>query len=124
MHDRRLVAFALDGDVALPAQPPAAAAQAIEFLQFEVDDDMAEDGAGEYGRCVVCHGFDAISPGMAPDLRASPILASTEAFADIVRDGSRQENGMPVFEHLNDEQLLMIRHYLRREANRALQQSE
>jgi quinohemoprotein ethanol dehydrogenase len=123
-HDRRLVTFALDGDVALPAQPPAAAAQPIEMLQFEVDDEMAEDGAGEYGRCLACHGFDAISPGMAPDLRASPILASTEAFADIVRDGSRQENGMPVFEHLNDEQLLKIRHYLRREANRALQQAE
>ena len=124
VHDRRLVAFSLDGDATLPAQPPAAAAQPIEMLQFEVDDAMAEDGAGEFGRCVVCHGFDAISPGMAPDLRASPILASTEAFADIVRDGSRQENGMPVFEHLNDEQLLKIRHYLRREANRALQQAE
>ena len=58
--------------------------------------------------------------GMAPDLRGSPILASAEAFAEVVRNGSRQVNGMPVFEHLSDEQLLAIRHYVRREAERAL----
>ena len=124
VHTRRLVAFSLAGDTPLPPQPPAAAAAPIEMLQFEIDDALADDGAGEYGRCVVCHGFDAISPGMAPDLRASPILASTETFADIVRDGSRQENGMPAFSHLDDAQLLKIRHYVRREANRALAQSE
>jgi quinohemoprotein ethanol dehydrogenase len=121
VHDRRLVAFSLDGNTALPEQPPSAAAQPIEMLQFEIDYEMAEEGANEYGvRCMVCHGFDAISPGMAPDLRASPILASAEAFADVVRDGSRKVNGMPVFEHLSDEQLLHIRHYVRREAEAAL----
>jgi quinohemoprotein ethanol dehydrogenase len=89
--------------------------------QFEIDDQLADQGASEYGeRCTVCHGFSAISPGMAPDLRASPIIASAAAFADVVRNGSRQANGMPVYVHLDDEQLLMIRHYLRREADRAL----
>mgnify|MGYP007044784133 CR=1 FL=1 len=34
--------------------------------------------------------------------------------------GSRKENGMPVFEQLDDEQLLKIRHYIRREAEKAL----
>ena len=43
------------------------------------------------------------------------------AFADVVRDGSRQRNGMPAYRHLNDEQLLKIRHYVRGEAQRALQ---
>jgi hypothetical protein len=55
------------------------------------------EGTGEYGRCVVFHGFDAISPAMAPDLRASTTLAATDAFADIIRYGSRMEDGMPVF---------------------------
>ena len=120
-HTRRLVAFSLDGETALPPQAAAAAAQPIEMLQFEIDDELAEQGLGEYAsRCMICHGFDAISPGMAPDLRASPILASTDAFADIVRDGSRQPNGMPKYAHLDDEQLLKIRHYVRREAEKAL----
>ena len=120
VHTRRLVAFSLDGDTALPPQPPAAAAQPIEMLQFEIDPVLAEEGAGEFGRCLACHGFDAISPGMAPDLRASALVGSAEAFAEVVRNGALQENGMPVFEHLSDEQLLRLRHYLRREAEKAL----
>jgi len=120
-QSRRLVAFGLDGDIELPSQPPAEEAAPIEMPQFEIDEQLADEGANEYGmRCTVCHGFDAISPGMAPDLRASPILASAAAFADVVRNGSRQANGMPVYAHLDDEQLSMIRHYLRREAERAL----
>ena len=121
VHDRRLVAFSLEGDAVLPPQPPPAEARPIEMLQFEIDDAMADQGAYEYGvRCTVCHGFNAVGAGMAPDLRASPILASEEAFADVVRIGSRQVNGMPVYEHLSDEQLLAIRHYVRREADKAL----
>jgi mono/diheme cytochrome c family protein len=58
---------------------------------------------------------------MAPDLRASALLGSAEAFADVVRDGSRQRNGMPRYKHLSDEQLLKIRHYVRCEAERALE---
>ncbi|MDJ0905774.1 MAG: PQQ-dependent dehydrogenase, methanol/ethanol family [Woeseiaceae bacterium] len=122
VHDRRLVAFSLDGETTLPAQPPAAEAQPIEMLQFEIDAAMADQGAYEYGvRCTVCHGWNAISAGMAPDLRASPILASQEAFASVVRDGSLQVNGMPIFEHLSDDELLAIRHYVRREAEKAIE---
>jgi quinohemoprotein ethanol dehydrogenase len=121
MQDRRLVAFSLDGEQVLPEQPPAAEAQPIEMLQFEIDDAMADQGADEYGvRCTACHGWDAISAGMAPDLRGSPILASEQAFADIVRGGSLQVNGMPVFEHLSDDELLAIRHFVRREAEKAM----
>ena len=120
---RRLVAFSLEGAVQLPAQPAPAPEQPIEILQFEVDPVLADAGAGEFGRCVVCHGFDAISPGMAPDLRASPLVAWDDAFAEVVRNGARMQNGMPRFRHLSDEQLLKIRHYLRREAEKALADS-
>jgi quinohemoprotein ethanol dehydrogenase len=119
-HMRRLIAFSLDGDAQVPAQPAPAPEQALELLQFEIDEQLAAAGADEYGRCGGCHGIEAISPGMAPDLRASAVLASTEAFADVVRTGSRKVNGMPRFAHLTDEQLLKIRHYVRREAGKAL----
>jgi quinohemoprotein ethanol dehydrogenase len=120
---RRLVAFSLEGAVQLPVQPAPAPEQPIEILQFEVDPVLADAGAGEFGRCVVCHGFDAISPGMAPDLRASPLVAWDDAFAEVVSNGARMQNGMPRFRHLSDEQLLKIRHYLRREAEKALADS-
>ena len=120
-QERRLIAFSLDGNATVPPQPPAGAAQPIPMPQFELDEGLASQGYGEYAmRCTVCHGMDARSPGMAPDLRASPVLASAEAFADVVRDGSRLENGMPVYRHLSDEQLLKIRHYVRQQAESAL----
>ena len=122
VQTRRLVAFSLDGGQTLPPQPPPAPSKPVEIAQFEVNADLAEQGWGEYAsRCLACHGLDAVSPGMAPDLRASALLGSAEAFADVVRDGSRQRNGMPRYKHLSDEQLLKIRHYVRREAERALE---
>ena len=91
---------------------------AIDF--FEVDAALAEQGADEYGRCGHCHGPGAKSGGMAPDLRASALVGSAEAFASVVRDGARMPNGMPRYAHLTDEELLALRHYLRREAEAAL----
>ncbi|HSH13598.1 MAG TPA: c-type cytochrome, partial [Desulfurivibrionaceae bacterium] len=124
LQKRRLVAFSLDGKLKLPAQPPPAAAQPVAIPQFEVNQDLADQGGGEYAaRCMVCHGFDAVSPGMAPDLRSSALLGSAEAFAEVVRGGSRQQNGMPAYRHLTDDQLLKIRHYVRREAEQAPQAS-
>ncbi len=100
-------------------------AQPIAMPQFEGIDEIAEQGATEYGaRCMACHGFDAISPGMAADLRASAILASSEAFAGVVRGGSRQMNAMPVFEHLTDSQLTAIWHYVRHQADVALKATQ
>ncbi len=118
---RRLIAFSLDGETTVPPQSPAGAAQPVLMPQFELGEELADQGSGEYaGRCIVCHGFDARSPGMAPDLRASPIIGSANAFADVVRNGSRMENGMPVYRHLTDDQLLKIRHYVRQQAEFAL----
>jgi quinohemoprotein ethanol dehydrogenase len=117
---RRLVTFSLDGNGTLPPQAPPEPARPIVLAQFEVNAELAEQGADEYGRCGHCHGPGAKSGGMAPDLRASAILASAEAFADVVRGGSRMGNGMPRYAHLSDEQLLALRHYLRQEAEQAL----
>lgn len=117
---RRLIAFSLDGNREVPSQVPPGAEQPLSMPQFELDEELSAQGAAEFGRCVSCHGFGALSPGMAPDLRASPILASSEAFADVVRNGGRMANGMPAYRHLSDEQLLKIRHYVRQQAESAL----
>ena len=71
-----------------------------------------------------CHGADAISAGMAPDLRASYMITSDELFNGVVRDGDRAVGGMPAYAHFTDEQLLALRHYIRQQAELALDAQE
>jgi len=77
---------------------------------------LAERGDTEFGRCVGCHGPGAIGAGMAPDLRASEVVGSSEAFDAILRGGSLKQNGMPQFAHLTDQQLIALRHHIRQRA--------
>ncbi len=119
VHERRLVAFSLDGEVALPVLPPPEVPVPIRAADFDVDVAMARQGAGGYRMCVYCHGGGALASGMAPDLRASRVVLSDIAFATVVRDGSRLARGMPAYPELTDEELLTLRHYIRQQAERA-----
>ena len=51
--------------------------------------------------------------GYAPDLRASPIPLSADAFKAVVQGGGLEARGMPRFEELSDDDLTAIRHYIR-----------
>lgn len=117
VHTRRLITFSLDGSTVLPPSPPPTIVSPIEMPEFEISEALAEQGAGEYGRCLLCHGFDAKSAGMAPDLRASAIVGASASFDAIVRGGSLKNNGMPRFANLSDEQLNALRHYIRQQAD-------
>jgi quinohemoprotein ethanol dehydrogenase len=118
-HVRRLVAFSLDGKADLPAQPPPVASSPLAAPFFEIDRTLAVQGADVFGQCVFCHGDGAVSGGAAPDLRASPIPLTAEAFSEVVRKG-RVELGMPAFETLSDQQLEALRHFIRERANLAI----
>ena len=120
VHTRRLVAFSLDGRMTLPPLPPPRVPVPIEAA-FEVDTGLAQQGAAEYGGvCGGCHGTGTIASGMAPDLRASSIVLSADAFASVVRDGIRVDRGMPPYEALTDAQLTALRHYIRQQAEAGL----
>jgi quinohemoprotein ethanol dehydrogenase len=120
VHTRRLVAFSLDGKQTLPPQPDKVIPVPIE-ADFEVDTAAAARGAQLYGeRCAVCHGVGVIAGGLTPDLRASPLVATYEPFASIVRDGIRAMNGMPRYADLTDEELIALQHYVRDQAAVAL----
>ena len=67
-------------------------------------------------QCVVCHGTMAVGVGTAPDLRASAVPTSAEAFRAIVHDGALTAKGMPQFDQIGDAELEAIRHYLRHRA--------
>ncbi len=121
LHQRRLITFALDGKVVVPAQPAPEVAQPIFDKKFKIDDKKAGDGAGTYAvhLCVACHGGSGVAGVKAPDLRASPALlkGNEKMFESIVRGGALLENGMPKFPTLTDEELDSIRHYIRKQAH-------
>lgn len=119
-HTRRLVSFALDGEASIPPQPAAVFVVPLVSEEFVVDSDLAETGMYEYETvCANCHGPGAVAAGMAPDLRASPLVLSAEAFASVVRDGARQFRSMPKYSTLSDADLLALRHYIRQRAESA-----
>jgi len=122
---RRLVTYSLDGKAVLPPQHPPVIPKPIEMAEFTVDAELALAGAYEYAvRCAGCHGFNALASGTAPDLRASYMLEDIEDFDDIVRGGALKPNGMPQFSKLTDKELSQIQHYIRYEAEAAVDKAK
>ena len=125
VHPRRLVTFALGGEVALPPSPPPLIPEPIEAPDFIVDPALAEAGGALFaGKCALCHGFGAVSGGMAPDLRASAVVPSREAFIEVVLGGGRREMGMPQFSGLSEIQAGTLQHYIRAQAESALRNQQ
>jgi quinohemoprotein ethanol dehydrogenase len=120
VHPRRLLTFVLDGAAPLPPTPPRQVAVPLAAPEFKVDAVKVKLGAAQYPRCILCHGFGVVAGGIAPDLRASPVPLSVEAFNHILRDGSLVARGMPRYPELSDEQLDGLRHFLRQKAREAL----
>ncbi|HYP79308.1 MAG TPA: PQQ-dependent dehydrogenase, methanol/ethanol family [Steroidobacteraceae bacterium] len=93
----RLLVYKLGGKVQLPAapamqrppmNPPPATAPAAAIAR----------GATVYDTwCSSCHGAGAIGIGIVPDLRRTPLLASAEAWQQVVIGGERKPRGMASF---------------------------
>ena len=118
---RRLVAFSLEGTATLPPQPPPRVPVPLTAPEFKVDTATAMRGSRVFNaRCLMCHGPGAIAAGQAPDLRASAVVLSAEAFATVVRGGALLQRGMPRFGEFTDDRLEALRHYIRWQASSAL----
>jgi PQQ-dependent dehydrogenase (methanol/ethanol family) len=93
----RVLAFSLDGTVALPAPEPVIASGIPRPPEYEADAAQLARGKDlYYERCAVCHGMDVASGGVLPDLRrAGPETHAT--WDAIVRGGLYRERGMPAF---------------------------
>ncbi|MEQ8234680.1 MAG: c-type cytochrome, partial [Gammaproteobacteria bacterium] len=120
---RRLYTFALDGTQPIPPQTnPPTFPEPLAAPDFVVDASLLDEGSWLYKEsCSMCHGGGAVSGGYAPDLRASPIVLSAEAFKAVVVDGAKRQNGMPDFNDFNDHQLAVLRHYIRHQATQPQQ---
>jgi quinohemoprotein ethanol dehydrogenase len=116
---RMLVAFSLEGTAELSPFMEPTIPTPVE-ADFDVNSQLATMGGQIYGVCARCHGPGLISAGMAPDLRASHLVQSAEAFAGVVRDGNRAVGGMPAYPDFNDLWIEALRHYIRQQAELAL----
>jgi len=76
-------------------------------------------GARAYAQtCTVCHGDQAMSSGLVPNLRHSPILSDADAWNAVVRDGAKASLGMAGYGAIIDAGLSeAIRAYVIAEAN-------
>ncbi|MCA6078747.1 PQQ-dependent dehydrogenase, methanol/ethanol family [Fulvivirga sedimenti] len=123
-QQRRLVTFSLDGTQEMPKLADPVIPKPVDDPDFIVDAALSGLGSANYGRCSACHGSGMVSGGMAPDLRASAVPFSSEAFASVVRDGARVSMGMPQFPDLTDEQLEGLRHFIRDKSRKDLMAAE
>ncbi len=112
---RQIVTFALDGTGRLAPPEPAKPLSSPPDPAFQANPDLEAKGAKEFGMdgCLVCHGWNAVGGGAAPDLRTSPFPANKASFHAVLHDGILVSNGMPAFPELTDAQIDAIRQYLR-----------
>ncbi len=108
----RILAFKLNGDAELPARP--APPEAPEAPAIFGGEEQIAAGGSLYGKsCAICHGVAAISGGVLPDLRRSPMIGSAEAFHSVVIDGAMVDRGMAGWsEVLSDEDAEAIRAFI------------
>ena len=119
IHMRRLVSFALDADTKLPRQPPPHTVTPLVERGFEINSTAAARGQTVWNEngCGNCHGKNVVAAGMAPDLRASAVPLSPEAFTSVVRDGVRTARMMPGNPLLSDSHLEDLMHFIRQQAH-------
>jgi quinohemoprotein ethanol dehydrogenase len=117
----RILTFKLNGTATLPSNlwkkpRPATIVPAKTWTEATVKEGEKEYAAGN---CVFCHGFSAISNGVVPDLRRSPIIADADAFRTVVLGGVLESQGMPnMTGRVTPEQVEAIRAFI---ADRARQ---
>ncbi|MBT4521938.1 MAG: PQQ-binding-like beta-propeller repeat protein, partial [Halieaceae bacterium] len=71
--------------------------------------------------CMGCHGLNAVSGLLIPDLRGSPWIQQSEGWNSVVMEGALRKNGMAAFKGLISEQeSLAIRAYVIQQSWRAL----
>jgi quinohemoprotein ethanol dehydrogenase len=114
----RLLVFKLGAAGKLP-NPPPMADRVLDPPPFTGNAAQFARGEVLYARyCGVCHGGEAISGGMVPDLRHSPTLGSSDAIKSIVIDGALKHNGMVSFkEAIAPDDAEALRHYMIKRAN-------
>ena len=120
---RRLLVFALGAHETLHIVPPSSPEQPLDDAGLKIDQTAADAGNVLFNSsCHLCHGFAAVSGGVAPDLRASNLALDPQGFAHVVKDGLLESRGMPRFADLRDDEVQSLYWYVRQRARADRQQ--
>jgi PQQ-dependent dehydrogenase (methanol/ethanol family) len=109
----RLLVFALGGKARIPTITTAARERPASIAVPAATPQALLLGAVTYARrCSMCHGAEAASGGLAPDLRYSQ-PAAFDRYDQIVMGGALAARGMPSFAgFINEAELAAIRNYV------------
>jgi quinohemoprotein ethanol dehydrogenase len=115
----RVLVFKLGAEGVLADVPEASFVSPIIPALLGVSDEVITKGKRNYANsCMVCHGAQAYSSGLIPNLRFSAITANKQAWHNVVARGALAQQGMPNFgEVFDDETIEAIRAYVILEAN-------
>jgi quinohemoprotein ethanol dehydrogenase len=114
----RVFAFKIGGTSAMPPPGPAPRESGEPPPDVASAADVAAGKVLFHNNCGTCHGDTAVSSGVLPDLRYSPMLGSAEAFVKAARDGVLEERGMAGFAaELSVKDVEQIRAYVIRRAH-------
>jgi quinohemoprotein ethanol dehydrogenase len=92
-HNGRMLAFKLNGRDTFPPDPPLA--QPPNPPQEVASPRQVALGEAVYNkRCGLCHGFNAVSSNIVPDLRRSAFLTSPDGWQSVVIGGALTPRGM------------------------------
>jgi quinohemoprotein ethanol dehydrogenase len=115
----RVMVFKLGANGALPKLPDDNFVVPEIPKLLDVSEAILAMGKRIYANnCLVCHGAQAYSSSLIPNLRYSAITISKQAWKSVVVDGALAEQGMPNFGKIIDDQTAEgIRAYVISEAN-------
>ncbi len=109
--DARIVVYKLDGKAPMP---PKLLPESLKLtaIPIQIDPEVAKEGRITYtANCRSCHGMEAVSSGIVPDLRY--IDSETVQNFHAILKGAYAQAGMPDFsDKLSDAQMTSILHYL------------
>lgn len=116
----RMLVFALNGSAQLPAAPPVERRIAEDLPAVTGDANAIAEGRQLYqAQCSRCHGDNAVSGNVIPDLRYST-SATHASWQAIVHDGALKANGMVAFDRwLTPAQIDLIQQYVLSRAHAA-----
>ncbi len=109
----KIVVYKLGGAATLP-KPPLIRLPFPKPPENTASPALVAQGHSTFNHyCLVCHGYDAISGGVIPDLRRSPLIGDAAGFKAVVLGGERKDQGMVSFAaELKDADAEAIRAYL------------
>lgn len=113
VNKSRVLVYKLKGTAELPTPPDRVEQQLVASTQQAGTPEQLKLGRELYHiYCAGCHGGNATSAGMLPDLRYR-IDAVTPAWEAIVMNGALQTNGMPAWkDYMTQDEAESIRDYV------------